>query len=125
MDCSAAIGQDLTKVAKKVGQLGDHSILARYEMSVNDFLAKADHLLEIRGLKYGEPTGNHMRIAQLWGAYLGYPVEPHEVAVCMALVKISRIHEQADHKDSYEDAIAYMAIAGHIATADWDDLDTI
>jgi hypothetical protein len=42
----------------------------------------------------------------------------------MALVKISRLSEQATHHDSYADAISYMAIAGHIALTDFDnDLD--
>ena len=94
-------------------------------MTANDFLIQSEHLLNERGLRYGEPTGNHLRIAALWEAYLGYPINPHEVAVCMALVKISRIAEQSDHRDSYEDAICYLGIAGHIATTDWDDLDAI
>ena len=93
-------------------------------MTANDFLIKAEQLLDQRGLLYGEPVANHLRIASLWAAYLGYPVEPHEVAICMALVKLSRISEQATHKDSYEDAICYLGIAGHIATTDWDDLDS-
>jgi hypothetical protein len=42
----------------------------------------------------------------------------------MALVKISRLSEQATNHDSYADAISYMAIAGHIALTDFDnDLD--
>ena len=94
-------------------------------MSANDFLIQAEQLLDERGARYGEPTGNHLRIATLWSAYLGYPVDAHEVAICMALVKISRIAEQSDHKDSFEDAICYMGIAGHIATTNWDDLDAI
>jgi hypothetical protein len=93
-------------------------------MSANDFTKRAEELLDIRGQHYGDPVVNHLRIAQLWGAYFGRGIEPHEVAICMALVKLSRVAEQATHKDSYEDAIAYLAIAGHIATADWDDLDT-
>jgi hypothetical protein len=92
-------------------------------MSANDFLIKGQELLYARGLQYGEPTANHLRIAQLWTAYLGRRIEPHEVAICMLLVKVSRISEQATHKDSYQDMVAYAAIAGHIATTDWDDLD--
>jgi Domain of unknown function (DUF6378) len=94
-------------------------------MSANEFLIQAEHLLDERGARYGEPVANHLRIAALWSAYLGYPVDAHEVAVCMSLVKISRISEQATHRDSFEDAICYLGIAGHIATTDWDDLDAI
>lgn len=88
-------------------------------MIANDLIAESEKLLYERGLKYGEPTANHIRIAQLWSAYLGRGVDPHEVAICMALVKISRLAEQETHRDSYEDAIAYMAIAGHIALTDF------
>jgi hypothetical protein len=41
----------------------------------------------------------------------------------MLLVKVSRISEQAEHKDSYFDLINYATIAGSLATMDWDDLD--
>jgi hypothetical protein len=93
-------------------------------MIANELLAESTKLLYQRGLQYGEPTANHIRIAQLWSAYLNRGIEPHEVAICMALVKISRLSEQATHKDSYTDACAYMAIAGHIALTDFDnDLD--
>lgn len=89
-------------------------------MKANELITEAQNLLYQRGLQYGEPTANHIRIAQLWSAYLGRGIDPHEVAICMALVKISRLAEQATHKDSYEDTIAYMAIAGHIALTDFD-----
>jgi hypothetical protein len=89
-------------------------------MIANELITNAQKLLYDRGLQYGEPTANHIRIAQLWSAYLGRGIDPHEVAICMALVKISRLAEQETHRDSYEDAISYMAIAGHIALTDFD-----
>ena len=93
-------------------------------MIANELLAESTKLLYQRGLQYGEPTANHIRIAQLWSAYLNRGVEPHEVAICMALVKISRISEQSTNRDSYADALSYLAIAGHIALTDFDnDLD--
>jgi hypothetical protein len=64
-----------------------------------------------------------LRISKLWTAYLGYPIDPHEVSICMLLVKISRISERAEHKDSYFDLINYALISGELATMDWDDLD--
>ena len=96
----------------------------RFVMIANELLTESTRLLYDRGLQYGDPTANHIRIAQLWSAYLNRGIEPHEVAICMALVKVSRLSEQATHKDSYADAISYMAIAGHIALTDFDnDLD--
>jgi hypothetical protein len=96
----------------------------RFAMIANELLTESTKLLYDRGLQYGDPTANHIRIAQLWSAYLGYRIEPHEVAICMSLVKISRIAEQSTHRDSYADALSYLAISGHIALTDFDnDLD--
>ena len=80
-------------------------------------------IIHARGLNYGHPITNHKRIAELWSAYLGYPIQPNEVAVCMALVKISRQAEDAAHLDNYEDAIAFLAIAKSITDAMQDDSD--
>jgi hypothetical protein len=79
--------------------------------------------IHARGLNYGHFITNHKRIAELWSAYLGYPIQPNEVAVCMALVKISRQAEDAAYIDNYEDAIAYLAIAKSITDAMQDDSD--
>jgi hypothetical protein len=104
--------------------LAELSVEQRFAMIANELLTESTRLLYDRGLQYGDPTANHIRISQLWSAYLNRGIEPHEVAICMALVKVSRLSEQATHKDSYADAIAYMAIAGHIALTDFDnDLD--
>ncbi len=79
--------------------------------------------IHARGVSYGHPISQHKRIAELWSAYLGYPIQPNEVAICMALVKISRQAEDAAHLDNYEDAIAYLAIAKSITDAMQDDSD--
>jgi hypothetical protein len=65
---------------------------------------------------YGHPKINHGRIADLWSVVLERKIEPHEVALCMALVKISRLVQTPDHEDSYVDGAAYIAIAGELAT---------
>ena len=76
-----------------------------------------------RGVRYGHPITNHKRIAELWSAYLGYPIQPNEVAICMALVKISRQAEDPAYIDNYEDAIAYLSICKSITDAMQDDTD--
>ncbi len=76
-----------------------------------------------RGVRYGHPITNHKRIAELWSAYLGYPIQPNEAAICMALVKISRQAEDPAYLDNYEDAIAYLAIGKSITDAMQDDTD--
>ena len=77
--------------------------------------------IHARGISYGHPITNHKRIAELWSAYLGYPIQPNEVAICMALVKISRQAEDPTILDNYEDCLAYISIAKTITDAMSDD----
>jgi hypothetical protein len=86
-------------------------------------LDETSEIIRERGLVYGSPSINHLRIAKLWSVYLERAIEPEQVAVCMALVKIARLVETGDHLDSYKDAAAYLAIAAEISYVDWDDLD--
>ena len=92
-------------------------------MKRDEFLRQSQLISTIRDVEYGSPNVSMLRIAKLWSNYLGYSIDPHEVAVCMLLLKVSRISEQAEHKDSYYDLINYATIAGELATMDWDDLD--
>lgn len=59
---------------------------------------------------YGDPADNLGRIGQLWSAWLGKTVTGHDVAVMMALVKISRA-AHTHHRDNYVDGIGYLALA--------------
>ncbi len=43
-------------------------------------------------------------------AQLDFPITPHQAALCMALVKVSRLTESPDHYDSVKDFIAYGSI---------------
>jgi hypothetical protein len=79
--------------------------------------------LHSRGADYGHPIGNHKRIAELWSAYLGYPIQPNEVAICMCLVKISRQAEDPRVDDNYTDALgalAYISIYQTVLDAEAD-----
>jgi len=89
----------------------------------HEFLDEAKNALFDRGRAYGHPAVNHQRIASLWSTYLEYPVKAEDVAICMALVKIARLIETKNHEDSYLDLVAYAAIAGELATMDWEDFN--
>ena len=67
--------------------------------------------IQDRGAVYGHPYINHKRIADLWTAYLDYPIQPHQAALCMALVKVARLAETASHEDSVKDLLAYVALS--------------
>ena len=84
-------------------------------MRADDILDEARSTIEDRTGVYSSPTLNHVRIAGLWTTYLGRHILPHEVAVCMALVKVARLTTSPDHRDSYVDGAAYLAIAAEIA----------
>jgi hypothetical protein len=68
-------------------------------------------LIHSRGSQYGHPMPQHSRIAELWSAYLGFPITPNQVAMAMCLVKISRSVESPEVDDHYKDALAYIAIS--------------
>lgn len=77
--------------------------------------AKTRSILDERALDYGDPVTNHARIARLWSAYLGVHITPEQVALCMVLVKISRLAHTPGHADSLLDAGGYIDIARQIA----------
>ena len=78
-----------------------------------------------RGAVYGHPYYNHKRISELWSAYLDHPISPSQAALCMALVKVSRLSETPDHEDSIKDFIAYGSVYKTVLDAvkdeNWED----
>lgn len=82
-------------------------------MKANDYLTEARAIIQDRGLDYGHPSDNMSRTASLWAAYLEMPIDPHQVAMCLALVKIARSMETGK-VDNYIDGAAYMAISGQL-----------
>ena len=92
----------------------------------NQYSAKAildeakDTILD-RGLEYGHPAINIKRISELWGSYFGREIDPLDVCICMALVKVSRLVE-TPKRDSFVDLVSYAALAGEMALGtDWAD----
>ena len=66
-----------------------------------------------RNEQNGDPKENHQRIARIWSVVLGIEVEPYQVALCMAGLKLARLaYNPLD--DSFIDGAAYLAIAGEI-----------
>jgi hypothetical protein len=83
-------------------------------MISNELLEEAQKLIGgERAQDYGDKLTNHKNIAAFWSIFLHTKVTAHDVAVCMALVKIARLMHQ-HKKDSYLDLAAYAAIAGEI-----------
>ena len=85
-------------------------------MRTIDFLNEAVILTsEDRQKSYGDKLPNHKNIAKMWSAYLDKEISPHDVAIMMTLLKISRTKIGNHDRDNYVDGAGYMAIAGEIA----------
>jgi hypothetical protein len=82
-------------------------------MNAGDYLNEARAVIQDRGMDYGHPTDNMSRTASLWAAYLEVPIDPHQVAMCLALVKVARSMETGK-VDNYIDGAAYFAISGQL-----------
>lgn len=87
-----------------------------------DILAQASKLVSgDRQKTHGDKLQNHQNIARLWSAYLRNRSNPAQdisaldVALMMALLKISRTQLGDQNPDDYVDGAGYMAIAGEIS----------
>lgn len=64
---------------------------------------------------YGHPENNFGRIAALWNNYLDLKpngresITPQDVALMMILMKVARLMESPDHRDSLVDLAGYAA----------------
>tara|TARA_R100001244_G_scaffold127521_1_gene98100 strand:- start:693 stop:1067 length:375 start_codon:yes stop_codon:yes gene_type:complete len=66
---------------------------------------------------YGDKYTNHKNISELWSSYLNHYISPHDVAICMVLVKIARLKHRHT-EDCYVDIAGYAAIAAEIESKD-------
>ena len=63
---------------------------------------------------YGHPFVNLDNIAKYWNVYLGSNLNAQDVATMMVLLKIARLMNQPDHRDSLVDAAGYLALVERI-----------
>lgn len=72
---------------------------------------------------YGSPENNFNTIANLWADYLSAKdeptdIKPKDVAIMMALLKVSRIANNPGHMDNYVDGCGYFCIGGELSAGD-------
>ena len=75
-----------------------------------EFLYDIANTLNERGAIYGSAATNHRRISELWSGYLDTYISPEQAAMCMLLVKVSRLSESSTHDDSLKDLIGYALV---------------
>jgi hypothetical protein len=78
--------------------------------SRTEFLDECARILTERGSIYGSSQSNHERISELWSAYYGSYISPMQVSLMQLLVKVSRLSETPNHKDSVKDIVGYATI---------------
>lgn len=78
---------------------------------------------------YGSPENNFQTIANMWCDYIArrypksnVPLDAHDVAIMMCLLKISRIASGQIKEDNYIDLAGYAACAGEVISKmeDWE-----
>lgn len=93
----------------------------RYDNLRSECLAEAmDLITGDRNRDYGEPFHNFERVANGWSIILGRIVEPHEVALCMAWLKIARLTETPQKKDGWVDGAGYMGLGWQLVNEQGD-----
>lgn len=70
------------------------------------------YVLKDRNQQYDTPERNFEMIAEMWSAYTGHTYRPHDVAVMMIMVKLSRISTSPDVLDHWIDTAGYAACGG-------------
>ena len=64
---------------------------------------------------YGDPGSNFRCIADMWSTYLDHTIAPHDVAVMMILLKLSRVQTSPGKRDSWVDLAGYAALGAEVA----------
>lgn len=87
-------------------------------MEAHELFSEAQKLLkQDRQDTYGDASVNYTRIGLIWSALTGLPIEGKDVALMMAALKIYRASINPEHKDSFIDAVAYIAIAAQASSS--------
>ena len=67
-------------------------------------------MIDRRVQVYGDPLDTFARIAQVWSGILGHTVQPTEVPLLMAGMKMVRAQVMPDYSDNSDDIDGYIDI---------------
>ena len=108
------------KAIREAGQVSDT------QKSLSEWLEEAGNTLFDRGIEYGDPRHNLLRIFKISKA-LGIQLrDPSELAIIAIATKLSRMVESPEREDSYLDLIGYATILSFCrfsSPEDWDDIE--
>lgn len=84
-------------------------------MLAKDILDEAIRLISTdRRIDHGNPIDSFKLIAEYWSLYRGVTFTPEQVAMMMALLKISRSVTGKKKPDHYIDLAGYAGLAGEL-----------
>lgn len=83
-------------------------------MGVSSDISEVDRILKERGNDWGDAVETHVRIALAWSAILDRTISAHEVALCMAALKLVRASVNPTNEDSSLDGKGYLEIFDEI-----------
>ena len=88
--------------------------------TAGELIDESRRIISARGAIYGHNFYTMDRTARMRSAMSGFPETRHKVAIDYALGKLARIAETegSRNRDSYIDALCYIAIAYEMAVAD-------
>jgi len=66
-----------------------------------------------REKQHGEFYSNAYLTAKLWYGYTGYDIQPEQVPIMLALLKVAR-SSNSNNMDNFRDAAGYMALAAEL-----------
>lgn len=74
-----------------------------------------------RAAAHGDALDAHWQVAALWSAYLGFKllheIQPDEVLMMLALLKVGRSRHGRSNPDDYVDGAGYIGLAGAVHEA--------
>lgn len=88
--------------------------MAKTKTACLDLLNEAADLTSgDRQQTHGDKYDNHKNIARIWSVILNIEIEPYQVALCMAGLKLARVSRDggAGLRDNYADGAAYWGVA--------------
>jgi hypothetical protein len=83
-------------------------------MEYRDFMTDAARIFNDRNPKYGDMRTGMERVAQIASLLTNMTLTPHDIALVMHAVKLSRLGNDRRNPDHYVDGINYLAFAGEL-----------
>jgi hypothetical protein len=87
-------------------------------MEYSNIMTDAILIFNDRNPKYGDMRIGMEKVASIASIITGIHLTPHDVALVLHAVKLSRLGNDRSNPDHYVDGVNYLAFAGELITED-------